>query len=135
MVNTRNFRSLRLTGREVRQGGTGGTPLTEEFRQPQQVKIDRLRRIWRDSKAKKVCGIWCADFNEQGCTPFEVTPRGSDIQMTGQYDSKGKSTAWKEIFHVTSATTFIQTLTSATPGEELKKNSTIVARGSDPNGS
>jgi hypothetical protein len=39
-----------------------------------------------------------------------VISRGSNIEMKGLYDSKGKSTAWKEIFHITSATTFTQTL-------------------------
>ena len=55
------------------------------------------------------------------------TSGGSDIEMKGEYDSKGKSTEWKEIFHVTSATAFTQTLYVGTPGEELKKVSTIVA--------
>ena len=59
--------------------------------------------------------------------PFEVTSLGSDIEMTGEYDSKGKSTAWRELFHVTSATTFTQTLYMGPPGGELKKVSTIVA--------
>ena len=30
--------------------------------------------------------------------------------MKGEYNSEGKSTAWKEIFHITSAMTFTQTL-------------------------
>jgi hypothetical protein len=47
--------------------------------------------------------------------------------MRGEYYSKGKSTGWKEIFQVTSATTFTQTLYMGAPGEELKKVSTIVA--------
>jgi hypothetical protein len=34
---------------------------------------------------------------------------------------------WKEVFHITSATTFNQTLYMGAPGEELKKVSTIVA--------
>jgi hypothetical protein len=117
------------TGEEVWQGGTGGMPLTEEFRATTASgeKLTDYAAVWRDGKAEKVRGIWCADFNEQGCTPFEVTSRGSDIEMKGEYDSKGKSTAWKEIFHITSATTFTQTLYSGAPGEELKKVSTIVA--------
>ena len=117
------------TGEEVWQGGTGGMPLTEEFRATTAngEKLSDYAAVWWDGKAKKIRGIWCADINNQGCTPFEVTSRGSDIEMTGEYDSKGKSTAWKEIFHVTSATAFTQTLYVGTPGEELKKVSTIVA--------
>jgi hypothetical protein len=117
------------TGEEVWQGGTGGMPLTEEFRAitASGEKLTDYAAVWWDGKAKKICGIWCADINNQGCTPFEVTLRGSDIEMKGEYDSKGKSTVWKEIFHVTSATTFTQTLYVGTPGEELKKVSTIVA--------
>ena len=117
------------TGEEVWQGGTDGMPLTEEFRATTASgeKLTDYAAVWRDGKAKKVLGIWCADFNDQGCTPFEVTSRDSDIEMKGEYDSKRKSTVWKEIFHITSATTFTQTLYMGTPGEELKKVSTIVA--------
>jgi hypothetical protein len=117
------------TGEEVWQGGTGGMPLTEEFHAitANGEKLNDHAAIWWDGKAKKVRDIWCVDFNDQGCTPFEVSSRGSDIAMTGEYDSKGKSTASKEIFQVTSATTFTQTLYMGTPGEELKKVSTIIA--------
>lgn len=117
------------TGEEIWQGGTGGMPLTEEFRAitASGDKVSDYAAVWWDGKAKEVHGIWCADFNDQGCTPFEVISRGSDIEMKGEYESKGKSSAWKEVFHVTSATTFIQTLYMGTPGEELKKVSTIVA--------
>jgi hypothetical protein len=117
------------TGEEVWQGGTGGMPLTEEFRATTASgeQLTDYAAVWRDGKTKKVRGIWCADFNDQGCTPFEVTSRGSDIEMKGEYDSKGKSTAWKEIFHIISVTTFTQTLYMGAPGEELKKVSTIVA--------
>lgn len=117
------------TGEEIWQGGTGGMPLTEEFRAitASGDKLNDYAALWWDGKAKKVRGIWCADFNDQGCTPFEVTSPGSDIEMKGEYDSKGKSTAWRELFHITSATTFTQILYIGTPGEELKKVSTIVA--------
>ena len=90
-------------------------------------KLNDYAAVWWDNKDKKIRGVWCADVNDQGCTPFEVTLRGSDIEMKGGYNSKGKSTAWKEIFHITSATTFTQTLYMGAPGEELKKVSTIVA--------
>ena len=104
-------------------------PLTEEFRATTASgeKLTDYAAIWWDGKAKKVRGIWCADFNDQGCTSFDVTLRGSDIEMQGKYDSKGKSTAWKEVFHITSASTFIQTLYMGASGEGLKKLSTIVA--------
>jgi hypothetical protein len=117
------------TGEEIWQGGTGGIPLTEEFRATTASgeKLTDYAAVWRDAKTEKVRGIWCADFNDQGCTPFEVTSRGNDIEMTGEYESKGKSTAWKEVFHVTSATTFTQILYMGTPSGELKKVSTIVA--------
>ena len=117
------------TGEEVWQGGTGGMPLTEEFRATTAngKKLTDYAAVWRDGKTKNVRGIWCADFNDQGCTPFEVTWHGNDIDMTGEYESKGNRMAWKEIFHVTSAATFTQTLYAGTRGEELKKVSTIVA--------
>jgi len=117
------------TGEEVWQGGTSGMPLTEDFRATTASgeRLSDYAAVWWDGKTKKTRGIWCADFNDQGCTPFEVTSRGSDIEMTGEYESKGKSSAWKEIFHMTSATKFTQTLYMGTPGEELKKVSTIVA--------
>jgi len=104
-------------------------PLTEEFRATTASgeKLTDYAAVWWDGKTKNVRGIWCADFNDQGCTPFEVTSRDSDIEMTGEYESKGKSAAWREVFHLTSATTFTQTLYVGAPGEELKKVSTIVA--------
>ena len=116
-------------GEEIWRGGTGGMPLIEEFRATTASgeKLTDYAAVWRDGKAGKVRGIWCADFNDQGCTPFEVSLRGSEIEMHGEYDSKGKSIAWKEIFHITSATTFTQTLYMGVAGEELKKVSTIVA--------
>lgn len=117
------------TGEEVWQGGTDGMPLTEEFRAitASGDKLSDYAAVWWDGKTKKLRGIWCAAFNDQGCTPFEVTSRGSDIEMKGDYDSKGKSTAWREIFHITSATAFTQTLYMGPPGGELKKVSSIVA--------
>jgi hypothetical protein len=117
------------TGEEVWQGGTGGIPLTEEFRATTASGENLIdyAAVWWDGKARKVHGIWCADFNDQACTPFEVTSRDSDIEMKGEYYSSGKSIAWKEVFHITSATTFTQTLYMGAPGEELKEVSTIVA--------
>src|SRR6476660_4618271 len=52
------------TGEEIWQGGTGGMPLTEEFRETMATgeKLTDYAAVWRDSKAKKVRGIWCADF-------------------------------------------------------------------------
>jgi ketosteroid isomerase-like protein len=117
------------TGEEVWQGGAGGMPLTEEFRATTASgdKSADYAAVWWDGKAKKIHGMWCADFNDQGCTPFEVTWRDDDIEMAGEYDGGGKATAWKEVFHVTSPTHFTQTLFMGTPGEELKKVSTIMA--------
>ena len=94
--------------------------LTEVFRvvTASGDKLSDYAAVWWDSKAKKVRGIWCADFNDKGCTPFEVTSRDSDIEMKGEYDGKGKSIACKEIFHVTSATAFIKPCTWAHRGTE-----------------
>jgi len=59
--------------------------------------------------------------------PFEVMSRGSDIEMTGEYEGRGQATAWKEVFHMTSPSGFTQILYVGAPGEELKKVSTIIA--------
>ncbi len=77
------------TGEEVWQGGTGGMPLTEEFRvvTASGDNLSDYAAVWWDSKAKKVRGIWCADFNDKGCTPFEVTSRDSDIEMKGVHSN------------------------------------------------
>jgi hypothetical protein len=117
------------TGQEVWQTGPGGMPFIEEFRASTASgeKSNDYAAVWWDSKAKKIRGVWCADFNEQGCTPFEVTWRGDDIEMVGEYEARGKKVAWKEIFHVTSPRGFTQVLYMGTPGEELKKVSTITA--------
>jgi len=78
------------TGEEVWQGGTEGMPLTEEFRATTAngKKLTDYAAVWRDGKTKNVRGIWCADFNDQGCTPFEVTSRDSDIEMRGSMTAK-----------------------------------------------
>jgi hypothetical protein len=41
-------------------------PLTEEFRATTASgeKLTDYAAVWRDGKAKKVLGIWCADFND-----------------------------------------------------------------------
>jgi ketosteroid isomerase-like protein len=108
------------TGEELWQGGSSGMPLVEDFRATSATgeKSTDYAATWWDSKAKKIRGVWCAEFNDQGCTPFE---------MTGEYDARGKTTAWRELFHVTSSTTFTQILYMGTPGGDLKKVSTIVA--------
>ncbi len=117
------------SGEEVWQTGPGGMPFVEEFRASTASgeKSNDYAVVWWDSKAKKVRGIWCADFNDQGCTPFEVTWRGDDIEMAGEHEARGKAIRWKEIFHVTSPSGFTQVLYKGTPGEELKKVSTIIA--------
>jgi hypothetical protein len=117
------------TGEEVWQTAPSGMPLIEDFRASTATgeKLNDYAAVWWDNIAKKIRGVWCADFNEQGCTPFKVTWRGSDIEMAGKYESRGKAAAWREVFHVTSPTTFTQILYMGTPGEELKKVSTIVA--------
>jgi len=60
------------TGEEIWQGGTGGIPLAEQFRATTASgeKLTDYAAVWRDGKTKKVRGIWSADFNDQGCTPF-----------------------------------------------------------------
>lgn len=120
---------LDRTGEEVWQGGTDGTPLTDEFHstKPNKEKWTEYAAVWWDSKAKEVRGIWCADFNDQGCTPFKMT-RGRDIEMTGEYENVGISIAWKKVFHVTSATTLTQTFYMGRPGGGLKQVSIIVAK-------
>ena len=117
------------TGEEVWQPGPGGMPLIEDFRArtASGEQLNDYAVVWWDNKAKKIRGVWCADFNDQGCTPLEVRWRGSDIEMVGEYDGRGKATAWKEVFHMTSPTSFTQILYMGTPGGELKKVSTIVA--------
>src|ERR1043166_569658 len=99
---------LDVTGEEVWQGGTDGMPLTEK-RSTKGVKWAEYRVVWWDSKAKEVRGVWCSNYNDHGCTPFKVTRR-TDIEMTGEYENVGVSIAWKEVFHVTSATTLTQTV-------------------------
>src|SRR4029453_380523 len=117
------------TGEEVWQTGPGRMPLIEEVRASTAVgeKLNDYAAVWWDGKAKRIRGVWCADFNDQGCTMFEARCRGNDIEMAGEYSSKGRANAWRELFHLTSATTFTQTLYMGAPGEEFKKVSGIVA--------
>ena len=74
------------TGEEGWQTGPGGMPFIEEFRASTASgeKSNDYAALWWDSKAKKIRGVWCADFNDQGCTPFEVNWRDNDIEMAGE---------------------------------------------------
>jgi hypothetical protein len=117
------------TGEEVWEVGPGGMPLIEEFRAitASGDHLNDYAVVWCDNKAKKIRGLWCASFNNQGCTPFTVTWHGNEIEMAGVYDAGGKVTAWKEVFQMKSPGDFTQLLFMGTPGDRLKNVSTIVA--------
>jgi len=114
-------------GEEVWRAGAGGMPLVEEYRvtNSKGKELADYAAIWWDSKAKKYQGIWCADFTDEGCTPFDVNWSGNKIEMRGQYFVHGKGFAWKEVFELTGHDTFTQTLDIGPVGGELKLHGTV----------
>jgi hypothetical protein len=83
--------------------------------------------IWWDAKAKQFQGIWCADFNDEGCTPFKIKRDGDKIEMTGEYSANEKRFFWREVFHVTTPISFTQILELGAATSELNVASTIHA--------
>jgi hypothetical protein len=61
-------------GEEAWYAAPGGAPLIEEYR----VKDSRCRDVadyaalWWDAASHRYSGIWCADFTDEGCTPFKA---------------------------------------------------------------
>lgn len=113
-------------GEEVWKIAPGGSAFIEENRSKVNGESSEdYAAMWWDSKAKKVHGIWCdAIINDEGCSGFNVTIKGKDVILTGQWEYQGKVQAWREVFTGTSVG-MTQTLAIGDPGKELKLVSTI----------
>ena len=118
-----------VQGEEFWHALAGGMPLIEEYhtKGPDGAAYDTAA-IWWDATARKYAGIWCAAFNEPGCTPFEVKWEGNRIVLDGEFQQAGKKLAWREVFLFTSATSFSQTLDIGPSPAELKRASIITAK-------
>jgi|ERR1700720_3177490 len=59
---------------EIWRKKSGGMPLIEEYHSKTSAGKDAYdyASIWWDAKAQHYLGIWCTDFNSEGCTPFTV---------------------------------------------------------------
>jgi hypothetical protein len=80
-------------GEEVWRQEPGGMPLIEEYHSETSAGKDAYdyAALWWDAKAQQYQGIWCADFNSEGCTPFTVRKGdGAKIEMTGEFWSGEK---------------------------------------------
>jgi hypothetical protein len=86
-------------GTEVWRMEPGGTPFVEEYHS---TGLDRENYdnafFWWDANTKQIRGLWCADFNEEGCSPFDVRWNGDQIVMNGEFQLSGKKYAWIETF-------------------------------------
>ena len=105
-------------------------PLIEEYHSKTSAGKDAYdyAAVWWDAKAKQYQGIWCADFNSEGCTPFTVRKgEGAKIEMTGEFWNGGKKFVWREVFHLTTPTSFAQILEQASAGAQLRVAVTIHA--------
>jgi hypothetical protein len=63
-----------VTGEEIWRQESGGMPLIEEYYSKTSAGKDAYdyAALWWDAKAQHYLGIWCADFNSEGCIPFTV---------------------------------------------------------------
>jgi hypothetical protein len=117
-------------GEEAWYAAPGRTPLVEEYR----VKDSHGRdiadyaSIWWDAASKHYSGVWCADFTDEGCTPFTVDWHGTTIEVRGAYSVHGKHFQWRELFEITSHDSFTQTLYIGADGEELRLRGTVHGR-------
>ena len=117
-------------GEEVWRLEPGGGPLIEEYHSKTATGENAydFAVFWWDAKTTQYQGIFCADFNDQGCTPFQIKKaEGDKIEMTGEYWSSGKRFFWREVFDVTTPTSFTQILELGPARAKLKVASTIHA--------
>lgn len=114
-------------GEEEWQVLPGGMPLMEKFHAKFATgdQYDSAL-VWWDAKTAKFRGIWCAAFNQQGCTAFDVNWQGDAIVMTGEYLQDGKPMFWSETF-TPGTDAFTQTLDMGESLGKLKRVATIHA--------
>ncbi|WP_109489290.1 hypothetical protein [Occallatibacter savannae] len=109
-----------------------GAPLIEEYRSQSldgTWEYDTAAILW-DATLRKYRGVFCADFLDHGCDPFEVDwPEriGHLIVMSGSYTQKGKVHRWREEFDFSSHTQFTQSLYIAEAESDLKLVASILA--------
>ena len=116
------------SGTEVWYTATGGATLIEEnSTKSADGEAHDTALIWWDGKAQKILGVWCADINDTGCSGFGVHREGSDVVMTGEWESQGKNLAWREVFTFTDPNSFSQSLSVGPPGRDLERVSVIRA--------
>jgi hypothetical protein len=83
--------------------------------------------VWWNRKTQKYQGIWCAEINDEGCSGFDATLKGNQVEMTGEWERNGNRRAWHEVFSRPDQDSSIQTLDIGEPGGELKRVSVINA--------
>jgi len=127
VITQENADGTTARGEEAWYAATGGTPIVEEYRvkDSQGRNIADYAAIWWDGASRHYAGVWCADFTDEGCTPFEVDWRGATIEMRGAYSVHGKHFRWRELFEITSHDSFTQTLDIGPDEEELRLRGTV----------
>jgi hypothetical protein len=114
-------------GEEVWRALPGGMPLIEEYHSKSYAGDGYDSAvIWWNAKAHRYEGVWCAAFNDPGCSPFTAKWEGDNVVMDGEFEKAGETLAWHEVFTFAS-TTFTQTLDIGKPGSVLHRASSIAA--------
>jgi len=113
-------------GTEVWRTEKGGMPFVEEYhcKFPAEEAHDTAY-FWWDSNTKQTRGLWCADFNGEGCSNFFVRRDGESWVLDGEFVNRGERLAWHEVFSKKGADAFLQTLDMGKPDSTLKHESTI----------
>jgi len=116
------------TGTELYRAEPGGMPFVEQYHSDiDGRKATESAYFWWDASAKKLRGLWCSTFNDEGCSPFQYHREGNGWLMEGEYVSKNERFAWRESFTKEGPDAFRQILTIGKPGAELKPAATIHA--------
>jgi hypothetical protein len=121
-ITQQNADDTTVRGEEAWYVAPGGTPLVEEYRVKDSGGRDiaDYATIWWDAAIHRYSGSWCADFTDEGCTPFDAEWHGSTIELRGTYSVHGKHFRWRELFEISSHDSFTQTLYIGADGEELR---------------
>ena len=76
--------------------------------------------IWWNPASRSFEGLWCADYNGEGCNGFDVQLEGFTVVLSGEWLSKGTRKAWRETFTRPTPETWKETLSLGPRGGPLK---------------
>jgi hypothetical protein len=118
-------------GKIVWRRGPGGFSVIEDYQSKQGTReVTGLGVFWWDETAQGYRTIWCDSTNPGGCINFKNVVHWEDTQLVldEDYEIKGKTFTFKEVFGNMTEGTFTQTLYGGESGRELKVDQTIQAK-------